>query len=570
MKKLAEFINQQENNLTYTEIHRILKQNSKEISVENEDSFDAFLNITALHFDPINQSYPFSLKIQENGHIELINQLREKIEHPDTAWLLHDLFWTYNRNNPENARLAAEYACKSAHSLHKKKFSLEILNRMKRALILSGQSQNEEAKKKVRNEVKALTQKSLSTQTSFLPVWLINLLIEIDEKQSLLEMVESSLIANAAYIAEVSGNWEVSHKLRQAHMDILRLNKLEERCQKALMELAQSYSREAKVSSNCIKATLTFQKSIRELQQVNLPILHDQRDALIEKFQILLQESQLKMVKELKLIESNQVNLTTLLTDIETALSQANSFEECLFILAALYPLQNESEMKSRIGPHVQSLIYSLFDITHIVDEKGRTLDQPISLEEKISLKITQELNIGWHLKGVLIEYARRLLNSRYSVCESDWTAILCANPFIPIGHHEILAKGLHQGLNAEWLNSTHILPPQFEASMKYMLESNSKVAQKVTSTLKQKDFLLKELINHSTIKNFIHANFCFELTQLLTEDGLNLRNDGLHGKMNFLDFYSTKSVYLWYLSLKFFCFGQTLLRPIHDKNVAP
>jgi hypothetical protein len=219
--------------------------------------------------------------------------------------------------------------------------------------------------------------------------------------------------------------------------------------------------------------------------------------------------------------------------------------------------------MQSRISSHVQSLVHSFFAVSQIVDKRGRTLDQPMSLEEKVSQKITQELSIGWHLTGALIEHGRRWLSANYSVCETDWLAILCANPFIPNGHHEILAKGIHQGFNSEWLISTHLLPPQFEASMKYMLESNSKVAQKVTSTLKQKDFLLKELIDHPTIKNLVHSDFCFELNRLLTEDGLNLRNNGLHGKMNFLEFYTTKSVYQWYLSLKFFCFGPTLLRPI-------
>ena len=374
MKNLSIFINKQENNLPYTEIYRILKQEEKRVATDSADSFEVLLHITALQFDPTNLSYPFSAKIENSTHVELINQLRGNIEHPDTAWLLHDLFWTNNRKNPECAGLAAESACKSAHALHQEKFGLEILKRMRRALILSGQSQNEETKKKVRKEVEILAKKSLSTPTSFLPVWMINLLIEIDEKQSLLEIVESTQIAKAAEIAEVSGNWEVSHKLRQAHVDILRLNKQEERSQTALIELAQSFAREAKVCANGIKATLTYLKSIRALQQVNLPTLHDQRGALAEEFQILLQESQLQMVSELALVESDQVNLSTCLIDLETALSEANSFEEGLFILAAHYPLQNELEMKSRISSHVQSLVHGLFAVTHIVDEKEELL----------------------------------------------------------------------------------------------------------------------------------------------------------------------------------------------------
>ena len=73
-------------------------------------------------------------------------------------------------------------------------------------------------------------------------------------------------------------------------------------------------------------------------------------------------------------------------------------------------------------------------------------------------------------MTGRLVEHGRRLLSAKYSVTESDWMSMLIANPFIPNGHHEIIAKGLHQGFNSEWIYPTHLLPPQFEASMRHVL----------------------------------------------------------------------------------------------------
>ena len=75
---------------------------------------------------------------------------------------------------------------------------------------------------------------------------------------------------------------------------------------------------------------------------------------------------------------------------------------------------------------------------------------------------------------------------------ESDWLNIISHNPYIPIGHQEIVAKALHHGLNAEFLSSTHFLPPQFEASFRHILESNSVVIQAITNNLIQKDKSLK------------------------------------------------------------------------------
>jgi hypothetical protein len=139
---------------------------------------------------------------------------------------------------------------------------------------------------------------------------------------------------------------------------------------------------------------------------------------------------------------------------------------------------------------------------------------------------------------------------------------MLINNPFIPDGHHEIIAKGLNQGLNCQWIYSTHLLPPQLEASLRHILESHSLPVQNITTGLKQKDFLLKELLLYPEISQCINEDFCFETSRLLTEDGLNLRNDALHGKLNSLSLNSYRSVYLWYLSIKFFCFGPLLLNP--------
>ena len=230
---IADLINNQPKDLTYEEIYTHLKLNHEAINSSDDGFLNFFLDITSMRFDPDEQSYPFSVKIKENAQLELIDQIRIHIDHPDVSWLLHDLFWTHHRNS-DNARLASEYACKSAKSLDPKKASFEIFKRVKRAVILSNQSQNNETRENVKNEIRLITEKSLKVPTNFLSVWLVNLLIEIGAQSILSDLIKSELILNAAVESENSKNWEVAQRLRQSIVDTLRTLKSEDLAQKAL------------------------------------------------------------------------------------------------------------------------------------------------------------------------------------------------------------------------------------------------------------------------------------------------------------------------------------------------
>ena len=559
---LAALINKQPKDLTYEEIYKQLKLNRTATESANDSSLNLFLDITALHFDPDNQSYPFSIKLKEKAHIELIDHMRSHIDHPDVSWLLHDLFWTQHRN-PENARLASEYACKSANSLDPNKSSLEIFKRCKRAVTLSNQSQNDEEREKIKNEIGLITEKCLKDPKSFLSVWLIILLIEINAHSILSKLIKSGLILNAAIQTENSKDWELAQRLRQAIIDMLRFLKSEDLAQKALIELSHSYEQQAIATANGMLSSLAYQKAIRSLQLINVPTLRAERDALIKQFQLALQYAQTERLKELKSVSVGPLDITPFILNLEKALDKARSFEESLLVLATLSPLQNKSALESRIADHLQQLPHSLFALTEYIDERGRTLNHSASFEEKVSHHVTQELSIHWDMKARLINHARQWIVRCFSVLESDWLNVISHNPYISVGHHEIIARALHQGLNADLLDSTHLLPPQFEASCRHILDSNNMNYQTITNSLKQKDKSINELLATPEINRFISEDFCFEVSQLLTEDGLNLRNNGLHGKMTYLDFYQYRSLYLWYLAIQFFCFGPLLLKPL-------
>ena len=337
--RLADLINKQAKVLTYEEVYHHLKLNHTAINSAEDSSLNLILDIMALNFDPDNLSYPFSVKLKENAHIELIDQMCTQVDHPDVSWLLHDLFWTQQRN-PVNAKLASEYACKSANSLDPNKSSLEIFKRIKRAVILSNQSQNSEAREKVKNEIGQITEKCLKDPKSFLSVWLINLLIEIGAHSILSELISSEVIVIAAIQVENSKDWGLAQSLRQATVDTLRVLKSEDLAQRALIELAKSYGQQAAAASNGIISSLAYQNAIRSLQLINLTSLCSDRDLLIKQFQISLQDAQAERLKELKPVCVGSLDITPFILRLENDLNKVSSFQESLLVLAKITPFK--------------------------------------------------------------------------------------------------------------------------------------------------------------------------------------------------------------------------------------
>jgi hypothetical protein len=70
-----------------------------------------------------------------------------------------------------------------------------------------------------------------------------------------------------------------------------------------------------------------------------------------------------------------------------------------------------------------------------------------------------------------LIEPARLHMLSEHHVRIEDFFPFIRGNPFIPEGHEYIVAQGLYSGFHGDFLTAVHLLVPQIEASMRYILE---------------------------------------------------------------------------------------------------
>src|ERR1035441_2701303 len=108
-----------------------------------------------------------------------------------------------------------------------------------------------------------------------------------------------------------------------------------------------------------------------------------------------------------------------------------------------------------------------------------------------------QELE--WH-RGLLVDGgikpALQVINSEHFLVREDLLFLVENNPFIPPGHEGLFLRGLHAGITGDLLVALHLLIPQIENSIRYVLSqyANEPRTSKLKDDLTQPERELNEL----------------------------------------------------------------------------
>ena len=230
-------------------------------------------------------------------------------------------------------------------------------------------------------------------------------------------------------------------------------------------------------------------------------------------------------------------------------------------------------------------LVYpGLFQITK--NDQGKVVARQNSNEGK------KAIDFGMYIKAVgyqkisahaFIEQARKQIilehiiqkSEENKIKETDLLPLVLNNPFVPPGREKLFIKGLYAGLIGDFITSTHILIPQIENSVRYLLSNRGAITSGIDNKnngIQKEDNLNTTLFpsKYPQITSIFDEDTLFDLQGLLIEkSGSNLRNDMAHGLINDNDFFSPIFSYLWWVALRL-CFGAGILIPeeiVEDSN---
>ncbi|MBE0543822.1 MAG: DUF4209 domain-containing protein [Verrucomicrobia bacterium] len=241
---------------------------------------------------------------------------------------------------------------------------------------------------------------------------------------------------------------------------------------------------------------------------------------------------------------------------------KGSDFPTAVLKLAFGQDLSDPKEIKDEVVANAKQAPLTYLMGAAIVDQQGRTTARKESLfnlkgealEEALEVEsLSQASHFHWPLRvDGFIEPARVQILNDHKPTYQDLLFIVRNNPFIPPGHEGIFLRGLHAGFHGDFVVATHLLTPQIENSLRYLLESHGVDVSNLMSDGTQPVKVLGAIFGMPETKQIFGEPLCFELRGCLIEKtGYDFRNRIAHGFVQESECYSNAGVTVWWLVLR-------------------
>ncbi len=153
------------------------------------------------------------------------------------------------------------------------------------------------------------------------------------------------------------------------------------------------------------------------------------------------------------------------------------------------------------------------------------------------------------------IEPMRQQLLTEYHVRYDDFLPFVSYNPLVPPGREHLYVIGLHAGLHGDLVLALHVLIPQFENSVRYVLSNHGVITSGIDADGIQMERDLNALLYEPKFEEVFGEDLAFDLRGLLVERaGENFRNQMAHGMLEHGTFFGDTALYIWWLMLRSCC----------------
>jgi hypothetical protein len=431
--------------------------------------------------------------------IGLLKLLAGVLKENDFKARLSDIVWTAQRkDNFRFAEQAIDCYLKSAEEQIVTSTYTHGVKRLTRALHLAASlGRRSDRFVKVVEKIDSLIDSFLPGHKS--PVdKLINLLLEYKtgDFQKLAKCAEACAID-----AEADKNWYKAGQYWDAKAKIHKFTEEIEKEFEALRFLANTYIETAEVSleqkNNFSVAAHHLQSAIEVLRRI--PGTKEQQDQLHRR----MLEYQKESVNELGHITSGTIDLTA---QVESAIAaiKGKPFLDAVFFLALFTkPVSRNSFAKFVDEMAEQSPLSSILT-SNIINPDGKVVGKRSSildgtteqLQEAKEAEMFHWASLEQGMIGKVVDYVRLYLLTEHNPSTQDVFDIVRNNPFIPPGRELIFARGLLAGLNGDLLVSMHLLIPQIENSLRYILNGNGVITSSLSSDGIQEEFELNTVVS--------------------------------------------------------------------------
>ena len=506
---------------------------------------------------------PFASRIVNDfsdAHLDLLKELVPEISDPEMQARVADILWVRKRDF-RMAQIAVKAYLESARNLENPQEWSSGFDRIERAINLAALLGK---KAQLFNSVIVHIESLLDKYDGEDPLFLSVKLMELLQKYRQGDPVKyAALSEQVAIRAESEHSWQRARDYWQikAQWHLLQNDLDSQRA--ALLLVAETYVKESEDALNQTPpsyqdAYTHIEKAIEALRRIGGT---KERVEQLHKFLI---EYQQKAVTEMKpAVFTSEVNLSEC---VERAREKVKdkTLDDALLTLAAMGASLKVDRLRKQVKESASQFRISELFPEVLVNEMGKTIarkpsmlsNNPDEIEEAIRAEMFKwaKVNQQLYAQGV-VEPARYQINLEHNVRLDDWFRIVSDNPLVPPNREYTYARGLDAGLKGDFLVAAHLLIPQLENSVRYLLNQRGVITSTFDDKGIQNERDLNTLLYSDEIKEIFSEDILFDLQGLLINRfGSNLRNRMAHGLINDDEFSLLEVSYLWWFTLHLCC----------------
>lgn len=528
-------------------------------------------DICSMYFKDDDPDEPFGpMAVTANGRtaaledfvderLELLSSILDDVEDSELKARIADIIWT-NRRDHEAAETAFEAYLDSAENLLDPESWSISFDRINRAFEIASMLGNDELRSEAEDFAIDILDELEGKDPKFLTYNLLNLLVEhrLGDIQNLAQRAEE-----AAEYAESEDNWRKARKLWTLSGKINRRQGEDGKENNAQIKVGEAYLEEAEEASS-----RSHSVEAHHLKNAIEVFRRAGETSRAERLHERLLEAQEKSTEEMVTVET-EVGLTEEADEARETVSDKNSVDALRsFSMISVPPkrqeMQNEAESIAEDHPISFLLPNSIVDAEGKTVAKRGSLVEPDAEEEVIEAETVRTFQryylIVVHGKilpalGQITKEHRIKLRDLRDLCEN--------NPLVPPGRVDIFARGLYRGFQGDYISSSHLLIPQIEHALRYMLKQTGVITTSLQSDGIQEEYSLNVLLQMDATEAILGDDVVFTLDSLLNSKfGPNFRHKMAHGLLDDAQFSSAPAIYTWWFVL------HLIFRPIVASSV--
>ncbi|HEU5374160.1 MAG TPA: hypothetical protein VFV38_01855, partial [Ktedonobacteraceae bacterium] len=422
-------------------------------------------------------------------HLSIFADLAPEVADAEIRARLADILWIRKHSTRlPMARLAIDSYLESATVLEDPVNWVECVLRIERAVQLAA-FLDKKVKGPYYSKAISHVENVLAKYNGDDPLFLSIELIEVLQEQKAGDFEQYAELAHKiAMQAEAKHNWHKARHCLLVQSKWYSLAAKPQEAQATKIECAETYVKEAQERLNGPEprynlASQDIRSAIKALRNWG------GKAERIKELERLLIDYQAKSRSELK-----RMAVSIDVGDLsERARDQVKgkTRREAIIALALIGLSPTVSTLRKQVEDAVQQFPLQHLLVVELTNEMGKTIGNRASLpsEDPVTVEVAIRAEMfsraRQHHNGhafITVEPARMQVSMEHLIRIEDLLPFVTNNPFVPQGREHIYARGLHAGFTGDFLVAAHLLLPQVENSIRYLLYQQGHVVSNLTS----------------------------------------------------------------------------------------